>query len=529
MTDSIHTIEAAELHERLTGVEEIALVDVREQDNFGQSHLLLASNVPLGHLELRAPALVPRPSTPLVLCDGGEGLAQQAGAQLSSYGYSAVSILGGGVQSWKEAGYELFSGVNVLSKVFGEYVEHRFDTPRVEASVLNARLQAGEDLVILDSRPLDEFQVMCIPGGIDTPGAELVYRVRDLAPDPSTTVVVNCAGRTRSIIGCQSLLNAGVPNPVIALKDGTMGWHLAGLELERGKKRRAGPPSGAGHDWAKGAATRVAERYRVKTISSVQLEEWRAETDAHNLFVFDVRQPEEYESGHLPGARHAAGGQLVQATDIFLAVRNARVVLVDDCGVRATMTASWLNQMGMPQVYVLEPGWEQGKLEAGAEPVAVLGGVPEIDWIDPAALAADAEPVVIDVARSLTYRAGHVPGAFWGVRGSIPRWLQALPASPHYVIGADQDAMTALCVADLARHTEARVSGLRGGYGAWCLAGLASESGLERTLTTPEDAYHRPYDREQGKERAMQDYLDWEVALVDQMKRDDTVRFPVFD
>ena len=215
----------------------------------------------------------------------------------------------------------------------------------------------------------------------------------------------------------------------------------------------------------------------MKTLSSAQLEEWRAEADEHTLFVFDVRQPEEYESGHLPGARHAPGGQLVQATDIFLAVRNARVVLVDDCGVRATMTASWLNQMGMPQVYVLEPGWEQGELEAGAEPVTVLGGVPKIDWVDPAGLAADSEAVVVDVARSSTYRAGHVPGAFWGARGSISRWLQTVPTSPHYVVSAEQDAMTALCVAVLARHTEARISGLRGGYGAWCKAGSCHRVG----------------------------------------------------
>ncbi len=529
MTQSINPIEAVALHERLTGGEEIAVVDVREQQVFGQGHLLLASNIPLGHLEIRSPALVPRPSTPLVLCDGGEGLALQAGQLLSAHGYSAVSILAGGVSSWVGAGYEMFSGVNVLSKVFGEYVEHRFDTPRVEASVLNARIEAGEDLVILDARPLDEFRVMCIPGGIDTPGAELVYRVRDLAPDSSTTVIVNCAGRTRSIIGCQSLVNAGLPNPVIALKDGTMGWHLAGFELERGTERRAGPPTTAGRDWATDAATRVGERYRVKTVSYEQLVEWRAEAEESSLFVFDVRQPQEYEAGHLPAARYAAGGQLVQATDTFLAVRNARVVLVDDCGVRATMTASWLNQMGMPQVYVLDPGWEQHGIESGPEPVTVLGGLPIIEWIDAAGLAADTDAVVIDFARSLTYRAGHVPGAFWASRGSMSRWAQDLPPALHYVISADQEAMTALCATDLARHTSARISGLSGGYSAWSGAGFAPEAGLERMLVVPEDAYHRPYDREQGKERAMQDYLDWEVALVDQMKRDDTVRFPVFD
>ena len=86
---------------------------------------------------------------------------------------------------------------------------------------------------------MDEFNRMSIPGGINCPGAELTHRIAALAPDPATTVVVNCAGRTRSILGAQSLRHAGVPNPVVALRNGTMGWHLAGFELEHGQDRAA--------------------------------------------------------------------------------------------------------------------------------------------------------------------------------------------------------------------------------------------------------------------------------------------------
>jgi rhodanese-related sulfurtransferase len=86
-------------------------------------------------------------------------------------------------------------------------------------------------MVVLDARRFDEFNTMCIPGGTSVPGAELVLRVRELAPDPRTQVIVNCAGRTRSIIGTQSLVNAGIPNPVAALRNGTIGWTLAGLGL----------------------------------------------------------------------------------------------------------------------------------------------------------------------------------------------------------------------------------------------------------------------------------------------------------
>ena len=530
MSQRAEHIEAERLHQWLLSDEEIAVIDVREQGVFGQGHLLRASNLPYGRLEIMAPSMIPRRSTKIVVCDDAQGPAHEAAELLLHHGYSQVCILNGGVAAWTEAGYQTFTGINVLSKAFGEFVEHRFGTPHVQAAALESRLRAGEDVVVLDSRPFDEFRVMSIPGAIDTPGAELVYRVRDLAPDPSTAVVVNCAGRTRSIIGCQSLINAGIPNSVMALKDGTMGWHLSGLELERGSTRRSESVTTPSHDWAKDAAATVAQRFRVKVVDRQQLAQWRSQTEEKNLYLFDVRQEEEYVGGHLPGARHAAGGQLVQATDMYLAVRNARVVLIDDCGVRARMTASWLNQMGMPEVYVLAPeAWNNGVLETGPEPTSVLGGVPPVDWVEATTLFDEKDTLVIDIAPSLNYRRGHLPGAFWASRSSLSQWVQTLPNSSHYVVSAENDALSALCVADLSALTDRPVSALRGGSRAWSERGFSLESGLERVLVPPEDTYYRPYDREQGKERAMQDYLEWEVALVDQIKKEDTVEFPLFE
>ena len=81
------------------------------------------------------------------------------------------------------------------------------------------------------------------------PGGELVYRIGDLAPDPKTLVVVNCAGRTRSIMGAESLRRAGIPNKVVALRNGTMGWELAGFRCDRGRTERFA----AGHAEDRGA------------------------------------------------------------------------------------------------------------------------------------------------------------------------------------------------------------------------------------------------------------------------------------
>src|SRR3954471_18086971 len=232
-------VSAAALRAMLLDGDELALIDVREERIFSESHLLFARCVPLSRLELRMARLVPRRATRIVLVDDADGLAERAAEVLAAASYTRLHRLDGGNPAWKAAGFELFSGVNVPSKAFGEFIEHESGTPSISAQELNALMQSGTDMVVLDSRPFDEFSRVSIPTGVNVPGAELVLRVHDMAPKPETLVVVNCAGRTRSIIGAQSLINAGVPNKVVALRNGTMGWSLAGLAPDAGQSRRA--------------------------------------------------------------------------------------------------------------------------------------------------------------------------------------------------------------------------------------------------------------------------------------------------
>jgi rhodanese-related sulfurtransferase len=223
-------------------------------------------------------------------------------------GYRNLAVMAGGARGWAAASYELFTGVNVPSKAFGELVEHRCETPHIAAAELKRRLDAGEEVLIVDSRPIGEFRNMSIPGAFDCPGAELVYRVPDRVPSPDTLVVVNCAGRTRSIIGAQSLRNAGLPNRVMALENGTMGWELAGLDLARGRDDALPPPSPEGLERARALADKVAERFAIRRIDDAALGRFTAEAERRTLYLFDVRSPEEYVAGHLAGARSAPGG-----------------------------------------------------------------------------------------------------------------------------------------------------------------------------------------------------------------------------
>jgi rhodanese-related sulfurtransferase len=525
-------IGAADLRAALQDGDEIALLDVREEAEFGPEHILLAIHLPLSRLELRAPYLVPRRSTRMVLCDGrGEGLAQRAADVLEGYGYSRVAVLEGGIAAWGAAGYSLFSGVNVPSKAFGEVVEHGYGTPSISAQELKAKLDARENMVIVDSRPLDEFRVMSIPGGTCVPGGELVYRIGALAPDPETLVVVNCAGRTRSIMGAQSLINAGIPNRVVALRNGTMGWHLAGLALEHGQTRYLPEVSSAQAAAARRRAEAVSARFEVPRIDRATLEAWQADP-GRTTYLFDVRSPEEFLAGHLPGSISAPGGQLVQATDRYVGTLRARLVLIDADGVRATMTASWLKQMGLHEVAVLEGGLQgvmDAGLEAGSAPERALGlETLRYDEIAPDALSAalaQGRTQLVDLTRSVAFRSGHIAGARHGVRTRLADVIPSLAAHDLLVLTSGDGLLARYALAEAERSTAAEVMVLAGGNEAWRAAGLPLVSGEDGLEARPVDAHLRAYDCTTKVEEAMQAYLDWEVDLVNRLDEDGTLPF----
>jgi rhodanese-related sulfurtransferase len=356
---SFTRVSAVQLKKLQNDGKELAILDPREEGTYGRGHLLHAVNIPLSKLELNVELLVTRRSTRIVVADGGEGTAERAAVRLKELGYTNLAVLKGGYQAWEQAGYEIFSGMSVPGKAFGEWIAVHYNTPEITAEDLHRKIANGEDVLILDSRPANEYADMNIPGSINVPGSELVYRFGELGIKPETLVVVNCAGRTRSIIGAQSLINAGVKNQVVALNGGTMSWQTSGFELEHGSKRRAPEPSGQHLQQALEAAQKVADRYGVKTIDAQTLAKFKAEKD-RTVYVIDLRTPEEYRAGHRPDSSYGWGVQLVQGMDKYAATRHARVVLVDNYLVRALMTASWLVQADWPETYVLADPFRGG-------------------------------------------------------------------------------------------------------------------------------------------------------------------------
>jgi rhodanese-related sulfurtransferase len=520
-------VEAGALRAMLADGQELAIVDLREELIFSQSHLLFARSVPLSRLELKFARLVPRRGTRIVLCDGADGLCERAADILARAGYTNLHALDGGVAGWAQAGFELFSGVNVPSKAFGEFVEHASATPSIDAAELARLMRERSDIVVLDSRPFDEYQRVSIPTAVNVPGAELVLRVRDLAPSPQTMVVVNCAGRTRSIIGAQSLINAGVPNKVVALRNGTMGWTLAGFDCDSGKARRAGDVSRDGLAWAKAAADRVARRFGVTRVDLATLERWRAD-EARTLYLFDVRDPREYDAGHVAGAVSAPGGQLVQATDQYVGTLGARIVLVDPAEVRAVMTASWLRQMGWRDISVLA----QAGRETAPPAAQILGDAPppelRIDCAGLAALLARNEATVVDLSPSRDYLRAHIPGAWFAIRSRLERALAKIPLQGTLVLTCEDGVLAGRAVAEARALVDRPVRALEGGNAAWLAAGHALTAADAKMADEAVDAWLKPYERPHDKAAAMRDYLSWEVDLPARIARDGSANFIEF-
>jgi rhodanese-related sulfurtransferase len=361
---TIPTITPSQIRRALLLRDEIALLDVRHEAAYATGHPLFAANMAADRIALEAETRLPRKDVPIVVYDAGEGLVSQAADRLKALRYTDIRELDGGLQAWQAAGYELFRDVNSYAKAFGELVESRRHTPSLTADEVAALIATKANIRILDVRRFDEYATMNIPGSISVPGAELALRAGRAAPDPETTIIVNCAGRTRSIIGTQSLINAGVANKVLALRNGTIGWTLARHDLEHGADRRG--EIGA-FEGAQVNAGDVAYRAGVRRLGMEEMAVLEAQT-RRTLYRFDVRSEEEYAAGHIAGFRHYPGGQLVQEIDMAAPVRGARIVLTDNMAVRADMTASWLAQMGW-ETYVLDGGYDRA-LEV--KPPAVL-------------------------------------------------------------------------------------------------------------------------------------------------------------
>lgn len=515
-------ITADELNSLLEGESQFALIDVREAGEYNSTHIPGSSSIPRRMLESQITAAVPFKGAQVVVCDDDGRRAQLAGATLESMGYTGVAVLEGGINRWATLDYPTEWGSNVPSKDFGERMEVAHHVPEIEATELHRWMEQGKKLVILDTRTPEEHHRFCIPGGRSVPGGELALRITDITKDldEDTTVVVHCAGRTRSIIGTRMLQRMGLFN-VYGLKNGTSGWVLAGHKLESGSDRVDLPSvSPEGLAAAEAYAAKLAAEDGVRYLDVPALQDMLGKRSHQTVYLIDVRTQAQYQDGHIPGFRWFPGGQAVQRSDDVAVVHNSTIVFSCAGLARSTFTASWYRQMGFQEVYAVDGGttaWSAADLELekglpAENPFGLSEAREKVKHVSPAELQASPTQVIIFVDTSQDFARGHVPGARWVSRGWLEFQISDLAPEKDSTLAVTGNDGTnaAMAAATLQALGYQNVSVLEGGMAAWNRAGLSVETGLSGVMSPPTDLVLSGPDRNYAD---MMNYLRWETAL----------------
>jgi rhodanese-related sulfurtransferase len=531
----VQTISVSDVKSLLDTQATFALIDVREPGEYNASHIPGSSLVPRRQLEFRMLRLVPYLGTLIVVTDDDGRRSALAADTLAAMGYTQVKVLDGGIARWTTADYPTEWGVNVPSKDFGERMSVEYQVPELHPEEVYARQQRGEKLIILDSRTPEEHRRNTIPQARSAPGGELALRISALAPDPDATIVVHCAGRTRSIIGARVLQRMGFKN-VYDLRNGTMAWSMAGLELEYGSDRLDLPdPTPEGLEAAEAFAAQLVAEDGVRMLSVEALESLMQQAERENVYLIDVRTEGEYAEGHIPGFQWSPGGQAVQRSDDLAAVKNGHVVFACDGRVRASVAASWYRQMGFPNVYAVDGGttaWrDSGRSLATGKTIEESSGYDEglqdslpagyqeakrqVEHVSADTLKSrlDQGPAaVIFVGTSQEFSQGHIPGARWISRSWLePRVGEVVPdKTTQVVVTCDNGLNSTLAGATLKAMGYQHVIVLEKGMQDWRQAGFEVEQGLSGILTPPNDVLVM------GVERNWADaihYLRWEEEL----------------
>jgi len=506
-----------------------AIFDIRERGEYNEGQIYKASSLPRSQIEFRIGDLVPSRNIRVIVYDEGGERANLAAATIEQLGYQRVYVLEGGFPAWATAGFPMVAGVNVPSKEFGEKVHIEKKVPDISPEELSARFASRDKIVVFDVRTPEEHQRFCIPGAYSVPGGDLILWAEELRQKPDTTYLIHCAGRTRSVIGTQTLRRLGLSN-VYALRNGTMGWILAGLELERDSGRESPIPSPSRRAAGETLASRIVQEEGIPTVPVSELLNLKRTEERQVVYLVDVRSPTEYAQGHIPGSIGIPGGQAVQRADDFIAVRKAKVVFVSHGQARAVMAAYWFKQMGFENVAVLQGG-VQGWIRDG-QSLSTETSVARVFILDKAdakarylnpteldSMSSSTVPFILNVGTSQEYQAGHVPKSLWLSRGWLELKINGLCPDPSQpiVITCPTGQQSILAGLTLSEKGYSDVSVLKGGVKAWIKEGHPTEKGLDGCVLEPKDVVVPA--SASGNKEAMVRYLEWEISLGDKFKR----------
>ena len=496
--------------------EEVAFIDVREIGQHTNGHPFFSISIPYSLFEFNIKILVPNKQTRVILIDNNNGISDLVYNIAHQMGYSNISIIEGGVEEWVSAGYKLFDGINVPSKSFGELIEKYFHTPSITAKELAQKQKNNENYIVIDGRPFLEYNKMSIPKSICCPNAELFFRVSSYIKDINTEIIINCAGRTRSIIGAQTLIDFGIKNKVKALENGTQGWFLSELSLEHNKNKYLEVlPNDLEIQQLQNKVLKLTNDLNIDLINLKKAQQLIIDKKK-STFIFDVTTSKTISTK--PGTiMNVPGGQLIQATDKYIGVWKATVILVDDGDlIRAGTTSFWLKKMGY-EVYILKEGLLKAQTLKFTKEIDHK--LIDLDFINLEDLVKIKKQILYDIRSSKDFCKMRIKNSIWLNRAHLYR--KKTKTDDPIIIITDNLEKASLIVQDLKQKDKGAIIKVY----KWNQNEITSyPSVIDVTIETLSEQnnidfnFHTHMRHDGNKEHAKQ-YLEWEINLVSKMDK----------
>jgi molybdopterin/thiamine biosynthesis adenylyltransferase/rhodanese-related sulfurtransferase len=121
---AVPEVTVEDVHARLSHGEPLAVVDVRDPDEFREGAVAGATHVSRGFLEFKIPEAFPDPETPIVLyCLSGLRSLLAAKA-LHDLGYTRVASMAGGIRRWRELRLPLVKDEPLTADQMERYSRH---------------------------------------------------------------------------------------------------------------------------------------------------------------------------------------------------------------------------------------------------------------------------------------------------------------------------------------------------------------------------------------------------------------------
>ena len=496
--------------------EEVAFIDVREIGQHTNGHPFFSISIPYSLFEFNIKILVPNKQTRVILIDNNNGISDLVYNIAHQMGYSNISIIEGGVEEWVSAGYKLFDGINVPSKSFGELIEKYFHTPSITAKELAQKQKNNENYIVIDGRPFLEYNKMSIPKSICCPNAELFYRVSSHIKDMNTEIIINCAGRTRSIIGAQTLINFGIKNKVKALENGTQGWFLSELSLEHNKNKYLEVlPNDIETQQLQNKVLKLTNDLNIDLIDLKKAQELIIDKKK-STFIFDVTTSKTISTKPCT-IMNVPGGQLIQATDKYIGVWKATVILVDDGDlIRAGTTSFWLKKMGY-EVYILKEGLLKAQTLKFTKEIDHK--LIDLDFINLEDLVKIKKQILYDIRSSKDFCKMRIKNSIWLNRAHL--YKEKIKTVDPIIIITDNLEKASLIVKDLKQKDKGAIIKVY----KWNQNEITSyPSVIDVTIETLSEQNNIDFNfhthmRHNGNQEHAKQYLEWEINLVSKMDK----------